>query len=73
MGKNRLAGRPRLVCRECGGWCHPLNSPSIRELRGDEEWIERKLIFGPYCSSDHLLNAYLRGYPRWLHDQKVKK
>ncbi len=57
------AHEPRPVCPECGEVVDPKKACVLHTLRGDEAWIAApELLKGVYCSADHLLNAYLRGW-----------
>lgn len=58
------ASEPRPICPECGEVVDPKKARILSRLRGDERWISApELLMGVYCQSDHLLDAYLRGYP----------
>lgn len=55
---------PRPVCPECDNIVDPKKAVVLHTLRGDEPWISApEILKGVYCCSDHLLNAYLRGWP----------
>lgn len=62
---------PRQKCRECGCVVDPCKAAVLSRLVGDEEWIFKpRQLLGIYCGSDHLLDAYLRGYPLTLKNTR---
>lgn len=65
----------RPCCPECGAIVDPKKCVVLHTLRGDESWIHSPdLLYGVYCNSDHLLNAWLRGWASAaLHSLKPKR
>jgi len=61
---------PRPICPECGEIVRDATTAAVLfRLKGDESWIiAPSIIKGVYCSDDHLLDAYLRGWPAAMVD-----
>lgn len=57
MGKK---DEPRPLCPECRRVVDPLYAVPF----GHAKKLQHRVLEGIYCSSDCLLNAYRRGYPR---------
>jgi hypothetical protein len=63
MSMYRKKSNPRPLCAECGCQLNPPVSCSIDRVKGDEDWIQNTdRLFGLYCTADHAIDAYLRGY-----------
>lgn len=67
---------PRPVCPECLVAVDPREAAVLHTLdQAKSPWvISPERLMGVYCCSDHLLDAYLRGYPsRNARRRKIKK
>jgi len=51
---------PRPTCPECG----KISRPETAAPFGIAKKIAHRVLEGVYCSPDHLLDAYQRGYPQ---------
>lgn len=65
--RNARDREPRPICPECGEIVDPKYAAVLSRLKGDEHWISAADdLLGVYCCSEHLLNAYERGFPAAL-------